>query len=173
MSFEQQLEVGKVGESLVAKWLMRRGHSVLPVYEIADNQYKGPALFTADGSIISPDMLVFNKGNVFWVEAKYKSAFTWHRKTERFVTGIDRNHYREYLKVSQKIGMPVWLFFLHKPGEAKDTPAGMISPSGLFGGDIEILSGCINHEHDGWGRHGMVYWSHESLKLIAKYEDVR
>jgi hypothetical protein len=172
VSFEKQLSIGKVGESRIARWLMKRGNLVLPVYEIAENQYKGPALYSASASIISPDMVVFNSGKVLWVEAKNKSAFTWHRKTSRFVTGIDKHHYYEYLRVSRQTKTPVWLLFLHGKGTAKDTPKGLTSPSGLFGGEVFSLNRLINHEHENWGKYGMVYWAESSLKKFASIEEV-
>ena len=172
MAFRDSLETGKVGESLIAKWLLRRGNSVLPVYEIAENQFKGPSLYSAQGRFIAPDMAVLRGGGFIWVEAKHKSAFTWHRQTQRFVTGIDRSHYHAYIEVGKITSAQVWLFFLHRDGTAKDTPAGLISPTGLFCGEIQYLAKHINHEHDGWGRSGMVYWAAQSLRLIAPLDEV-
>lgn len=174
MNFARQLEIGKIGESAIAQWMNRRGFHVLPVYEKEISEGKGPTLFMADGDQrVAPDMLCFQDGKTFWIEAKHKSAFTWHRKTQRWVTGIDRRHYYEYLSVqSSHPEWKIWLLFLHQKGRAKDTPVGLISPCGLFGNSLEYLSFHENHQHANWGRTGMVYWSRESLKLIAHLEDV-
>jgi hypothetical protein len=34
MKFQEKLAVGKVGESLIARYMMPRGHAVLPVYAL-------------------------------------------------------------------------------------------------------------------------------------------
>ncbi len=103
-----------------------------------------------------------------WVEAKHKTAFSWHRLTERWVTGIDLRHYEHYLRVAMKTPWPVWLLFLHEGGQAKDSPAE--SPAGLFGNELLFLSAHENHRSDKWGRSGMVYWAEASLKKLAGLE---
>lgn len=175
MSFEQSLQFGKIGESLIAKWFLRRGYSVLPVYEKEYVENKGPVLFCPENKqYICPDLLVFNEQNkVFWIEAKHKTAFTWHRNTKQWVTGIDIHHYENYLEIAKKNhSWPVYLLFLHGKGIAKDTPEGMESPAGLFGNTLEHLSKHEHHRHKNWGKNGMVYWSLKHLKRYANIEDV-
>ena len=137
-----------------------------------------------DRKFVAPDLLAFkpaNKpgGKVFFVEAKCKSGFTWSRQYQRFETGIDRHHFRDYLEIRHRTGVPLWILFLQKGGAVKDAPPEKpSSPRGLFGNEILELATRISHEHDGWGRHGMVYWSAEhpegdpALKRIARYHDV-
>lgn len=169
-SFARSLEFGKVGESEIARWLNGRGFNVLPVYEIEKNQFKGPAVYSADGSeVIATDMLAFNLEKAFWIEAKHKSAFTWHRKTQRWVTGIDLHHYEHYQEINRISSWPVWLMFLHRDGLAKDTPQGKISPTGLFANTLDYLSQNENHRHSNHGKSGMVYWAADHLKRVADY----
>lgn len=164
-SFSTQLDYGKAGESTIANFFKGKGYSALPVYEKETGEFKGPTIFAFDTStIIAPDMLVFNKEKCMWIEAKRKGSFSWHRNTQRWVTGIDLHHYSEYKKVDELSPWPVWLMFLHEIGpNAKDTPEGMTSPSGLYGNDLNVLSERENHRHANWGKSGMVYWSEESL----------
>lgn len=158
--FNKSLKMGKVGESYIANWLRSRGHNVLPVYEIEQGQFKGPAVYSADWrEIVAPDMIAFQKEKIFWIEAKHKDAFSWHRKTQRFVTGIDLHHYYQYQEVAKIVNWPVWLLFLHRGGQAKDSP---ISPSGLYGGSLEYLKKHENHRHKNHGKLGMVYWAIEN-----------
>ena len=165
--FNQRLKEGNIGESQIARWLQYRGHHVLPIYEIEKNQYAGPAFYSSSGeSIIAPDLLAIKNRSVVWIEAKHKNAFTWHRITQRFVTGIDLHHYEQYQKIMRIVDWPVWLLFLHKGGVAKDSPK---SPSGLFGNDLSYLVENENHRHANWGKHGMVYWSENHLKKLANY----
>ncbi len=171
VNFQRTLAMGKTGEGIIANWLRGRGFNVLPVYEKEQQEYKGPALYSIDGPLIAPDMLAFKRtGKTFWIEAKTKSAFTWYRLTSQWCTGIDLRHYEDYLRVQSLSPWPVWLLFLHYPGQAKDSPLGC--PTGLFGGTIEYLSRNENHRSPNWGRSGMVYWSSDTLHKIAELADV-
>lgn len=156
-----------MGESQIARWLNEKGRNILPVYEIEKGQYAGPAVYAADGRrIIAPDMLAFGDGKITWIEAKHKNAFSWHRITRRFVTGIDLHHYEEYQQIMKLVDWPVWLLFLHRPGTAKDSHPG---PSGLFGQDLKLLITSENHRHHNHGKYGMVYWDVASLIKLAEY----
>ena len=166
MSFEQSLTKGKVGESRIADYYKRKGFAVLPVYEVEMQSGKGPRVFTFDSEIIAPDMIVFKGEQCYWVEAKHKTAFSWHRKTQRFVTGIDLHHYHDYCKIDDETPWPVWLMFLHTGGQAKDSPP---SPSGLYGNPLRYLREHENNRHENWGKGGMVYWCIDELELLADY----
>lgn len=166
--FRESLAIGKVGESQIAKGFLGKGYCVLPVYEKEVQEFKGPVLFMPEGQqAIAPDMLVMKNEKVMWIEAKHKSASSWHRKTGRWVTGIDIRHYLDYLEIQKLISLPIWLMFLHKEGIAKDTPLNMKSSSGLFGNSLKFLMENENHRHDNWGRSGMVYWAIDKLRFIA------
>jgi hypothetical protein len=174
--------VGKVGESLIANWLKRRGYNVLPAYEIAEPEFKGPRILSARGDLVAPDLLAFNfdapKTPVLWCEAKGKAAFTWHRISSSYQDGIDKQHWLDYLELRRRTPWDLWLLFLHAPGGlAKDNPPGMVPPSGLFGGEILRLAERIDHESDRWGKGGMVYWRCSDLtvngKPLATYDEVR
>lgn len=143
----------------------------MPVYEKILDTGKGPQVYTVDGSIVAPDLFCFSLKKAFWVEAKTKNAFTWHRRTSRFVTGIDIRHYEDYLSLQEKTKWDIWLLFLQLGGKAKDNPED-VSPSGLFGNTLNYLSKNENHRHDNWGKSGMVYWSIDSLKRIATLENL-
>jgi hypothetical protein len=120
MSFSERLKTGRVAESEIALWLIRRGFAVLPVYDKAEQEYKGPQLFTCDGEFVAPDMLAIKCGGpIMFVEAKCKAGFTWSRKYQRFETGIDWKHYLDYQAVRRKTGVPLWILFLQSCGEVK------------------------------------------------------
>lgn len=176
--FERKLAVGKIGESLIARWLRSRGNYVLPVYEIEMNQGKGPQLFPpitggiVSAGIIAPDLLAFKQtGDVFWIEAKHKSAFTPHRKSGgTLTTGIDLHHYRQYVQLLAESPWPIWLLFLHRGRSAANCPEN--TPTGLFGNDLKYLAENVHHTHDNWGKSGMVYWAIDSLIKMAELEQV-
>lgn len=172
--FKERLAFGKLGESKIASWLRTRGNYVLPVYE-TEEQYKGPRLYAPTREIVSPDLLVFNFEGIRWVEAKHKTVFTWHRITERWTTGIDRRHYKEYLSLAEEWPWPIWLLFLHEsdePDERDKEYCPKKCPIGLYGGDILLLNKKINHEHDNWGKSGMVYWAEKSLIKLATLQEI-
>lgn len=180
MSFNDEFPFGKIGESKIANWLRYgRGYCILPVYEIAKGQYKGPQLFTPEGELIAPDMLCFRKNKVIWIEAKHKTVFSWHRRTQRWVTGVDVHHYENYLKASVCSEWPVWLMFYHPNGDSREHDGR--SPTGLFGGALRELRDKENHRFPddatwdvsrNYGKGGMVYWARESLVLLATVEEV-
>jgi hypothetical protein len=152
-----------------------RGSSILPVYEKEIDTGKGPRLFTPDGQLVAPDMFVMP--SMHWIEAKHKSVFTWHRKSSRWVTGIDLNHYADYQRVAEITHRPVWLLFLHasdKPHRADlDHGCPPVCPTGLFGQSLKHLIRHENHRHENWGRHGMVYWAHSVLKKLAEADELQ
>lgn len=164
--FAKQLAFGKTGESIIAQWLRRRGFSVLPVYEKEQGEYKGPAVYAIDAQLIAPDMLAFQPtGKTLWIEAKTKSAFTLHRMTGHWLTGIDLRNYEDYLQVQDVSPWPIWLLFLQLEGQAKDSPSGC--PTGLFGNSIAYLSQHEHHRHPNGGHGGMVYWHVSTLRFIT------
>jgi hypothetical protein len=165
MTFAQTLQMGKIGESLIAKWFMDRGFSVLPVYELEKDTGKGPQIFRIinkiSDNLIAPDMLIFRAKECYWIEAKHKTAFTDYRKGGgRRQTGIDLRHYKDYCKIDDYSPWPVWLLFLHKGGQAKDSKP---SPAGLFGNTLEYLREHEDHTSPEWGKSGMVYWNIDDL----------
>jgi hypothetical protein len=176
MTFQENLEQGRVGESFIANYLKNKGWAVLPAYEIEKHTGKGPQIFSSVGAFVAPDMVAFRGEKSFWIEAKHKSVFTWHRLTQRWTTGIDLRHYEEYIKVEKLTCTPVWLMFYHRSAKPSDEDLRYgcppVCPTGLFGNTLTILQNTENHRCEsfasgrGHGRTGMVYWAHETLREI-------
>jgi hypothetical protein len=176
-TFERQLEFGQIAETQIAKWIIARGNLVLPIYDVEIHAGKGPRLFGGiDAELVAPDLLVMSRDGVYWIEAKHKTVFTWHRITRRWVTGIDIRHYEDYLKVAEQSPWEVWLLFLHQSGTPSeiDIPHGCPArcPVGLFGNTLMHLSRHENHRHRNWGRSGMVYWAKDEMKLLASLDEI-
>lgn len=151
----------------------------MPVYEKILDTGKGPQVYTPEQSLVAPDILAFRGDGTLWIEAKTKTVFSWYGIGKRWVTGIDLHHYRQYLKVAEVSPWPVWLLFLHTSSvtDSRDVSkwgAPQTCPVGLFGGKLSYLSvpTNISHEHENWGKTGMIYWSHKTLTKIASLEDV-
>lgn len=165
-SFQEKLKFGKGGERVIAAILCKRGYSILPI-EKEDKNGKGPRIYQASSSIVAPDLLALEFG---WIEAKTKSAFTWHRITKRWTTGIDIYYYEQYVEAASLSSVPTYLFFLQLLGQAKDSPPDC--PTGLFYGELQYLRVNENHRSDRWGKGGMVYWSVDKLKKLAELDEL-
>lgn len=176
MSFEQDLQRGKVGEDVIVKWLRRRGNTVIPTCDVLGGK-SGPRLFTPEAELIMPDLLVWKSGTTRWIEAKTKGHFTWHRMTRTWQTGIDQHHYEDYLRVWRNFNedWEIWLLFLHETAtpSISDQLWGCppLCPVGLFGNRISVLKDHVRPDPR-WGRHGMVYWRESDLQLLARSEDL-
>lgn len=186
MAFEQQLQFGKAAESGIAIWLRSRGTAVMPVYEIEKSTGKGPQFFAPNGSYAAPDLIAFCSSGVIWIEAKHKTCWSWHRKSDSWTTGIDLRHFNEYQEVAAQSKLPVWLLFFHRSRtpDDRDVVHGCPPecPAGLFGGRLDRLAQNYNHtslpydasreDFKGHGKSGMVYWRHDQLKQLASIEDL-
>lgn len=179
-SFARSLEFGRVAESDIARWINARGGSVLPVYEKEIHEGKGPQFYSSVGEHVAPDMFVFPA--LEWIEAKHKTVFSWHRLSQRWVTGIDLHHYEAYKRVQDLSRRRVWLLFLHRsnipdPRDVGDNKAGKgcppKCPTGLYGGSLGYLSRHVNHRHSNHGRHGMVYWAETTLTKLAALTEIK
>ncbi len=174
--FEKRLAFGQMAESYIARWLIRRGCAVLPIYDIEYESGKGPRLFASNRQEAAPDLLVWKGSDATWIEAKHKSVFSWYRKGQRWETGIDLHHWEQYQHVAERTRFPVWLLFLHEQSvpdagdRLHDCPPKC--PVGLFGGTLKRLAGSISHTSYRHGKHGMVYWSRGSLVQVAELDEV-
>ena len=170
-AFEDRLAFGKVGESLISKWLQNRGHAVFPAYDIEKSEGKGPQLFAAYGDLVLPDILAFRSGKIIWFEAKHKTCFSWYRIGKCWETGIDQRHYDEYQEVAARTELPVWLLFWHPLSEPSqsdlDKGCPIECPTGLFGNKIDTLAENVSHRSSRHGTSGMVYWDRDKLIQFA------
>lgn len=173
-AFDQNLAHGQLGESIIARWCIARGNSVLPVYEKEIDTGKGPRFFTSEGQVVAPDMFLMPA--MKWVEAKHKTVCSWYRKGGYWCTGIDLHHYSGYQQVQTISRQPVWLLFLHRSymPDPRDIQHGCPPrcPVGLYGGSLAHLVRHESHRHENWGRYGMVYWDIETLTRFATLEEI-
>ncbi len=88
--FAKLLGQGLEAEDALVRWFNRNGYTVLHI----KGDGEGPRVSSPSRPIVCPDLLVFKSGEVRWIEAKCKSAFTWYRNGERWVTGIDQKYWR-------------------------------------------------------------------------------
>jgi hypothetical protein len=178
LTFEDNLKTGRVSEKYIGRWIRDRGNSILPIYETEYHTGKGPQFFAPIGEYVAPDMLVFTRAwGVLWCEAKHKSVFSWHRKTQRWTTGIDLRHYEDYQHVARITKLPVWLLFLHQNStpNPRDINCGCPKkcPTGLFGQELGFLVEHENHRSMNHGRSGMVYWAETSLRFLDSVAEVK
>lgn len=172
-----RLAGGKVYEGKVALWLIAHGYIVVPVYEMAEGQGKGPQIFSKLGGLIAPDIIaIYNSpkhpATVRFIEIKSKTASTWHRKTEKWCTGNTQRHVDDYRKVAERTGLPVWILFHHlsEQPSPEDLEHGCpaLCPNGLFAQEVNWLADNIHHPHD-----GMLYWDVARLRKLAPVQEIQ
>lgn len=189
-AFNKALAFGQMAETDIAKWLLARGHKLLPGYDIEYNSGKGPRLFSSQFQLVTPDFLAWCDGRILWIEAKHKSTFTWHFKSamkgkpqdQCWQTGIDLHHWNSYQRVAKETGLPVWILFLHRTSQSRleDMRHGAPRecPTGLFGEEITKLVKTFDHTDSpkngakNHSKYGMVYWTQSVLKKLAELYQV-
>ncbi len=176
IKFEDKLNIGAMGESIIAKYLCNHlGVAVLPAYEKLMNDNKGPRLFLRDKNLVVPDMLTFTHNGPFvWIEAKVKTVFSWYGRGGYFVTGINYHHFRDYQEVQARTNIPVVLTFLHYesktwPNDVKRWNAPTECPTGLF---ALWLNHTRESHRDYSGNTLMIYWRLEVLSYMATLKEV-
>jgi len=157
-NFETLLKIGEDGEHEVAKYLIKKDLSILPLYQFNNN--KTPLLFCKNANLILPDLTCFNKKDdkkCFFVEVKTKKQ--WVKFKNRIETGIDYRLYLAYKKVIKQTQMDVYLIFNHK----------VEKPTGLFLCKLQdytrIWDGKVNNENK---YNKMVFYNIEILKNLTK-----
>jgi len=108
-SFEDSLQFGEDGEHEVAKILINRGVTLMPLYQY--NKEHAPYLLNVNGNITSPDLLCF-KNDCFFVEVKTKNQ--WVEYCGEMETGFDLKHFEDYRKIFETTNKKVYVFFNHK-----------------------------------------------------------
>lgn len=177
--FNLAFSFGRIGEQVIARFLMERGWCILPVYEAElDDRDKvgcGPRIFGDGMKLIAPDFLTFKMKNMLWVEAKRKTHFAWYRKEQCWTTGIDRRCFDDYLGIRRRFDFPLWVLFLHESAEPsaedrrRECPAEC--PTGLFGQEIEKLAD--EGKTRSFRNRRMIYWPVCELWRIASLENFR
>jgi hypothetical protein len=188
--FDQNLKQGKLAESKIIKWLIKKGWYVLPTYE-SSTQFKGPRLFGKE-ELVAPDAIIMkvtevqpdefsaekvrSKQDSGWAEVKEKSVATWHHNTNTLEDGIDLDHFKDYCKVERSTGIPVYFFILHAPTDKIDggAPDYVIPPSGLFVAKLSFLRnhGRVYTGVNNYGKGGMIYFPVECFEKLATWEEM-
>lgn len=174
--FQKNLAFGQMSETDITRWLISRGGTVMPAYDIEYDTGKGPRVYTNGDQHAVPDLLVWKNGKIFWIEAKRKTRFAWWGKGGYWVTGIDSKHWAAYRNVKILTGLNVWILFYHTGSDPDERSRQMgcppECPTGLFGQSIEILEACISNT-GGHGNYKLTYWACGSLKFMATCEQVQ
>ena len=100
--FQDSLAFGHAGESIVSRWLLSQGHTVIPIgspnYTLHSHQGGAPVAYKGSRAIVCPDLMCKTSDGMRWVEVKQKSRFAWYRRGQCWNTGIDDRlwtHYRD------------------------------------------------------------------------------
>jgi len=158
---------GLQGEILISEWLRANGYGVTPLYQMVSNN-QAPKLLLEHGlELLAPDLYIFREFESAWVEVKRKKNVSYHRRSERWVTGVNPHNFEQYLSLAKIQEFPVILLFLLE----KPTDDGAF-PASLYGADVRFLERNINHHYDGTD-HPQNYWDMATLNVIATIEEVR
>ena len=90
---KQTVQKGNVGERIVRNWIETKGWIVYAP------ETEGPHAFDR--------LAVKNKEQIIIVEIKTKPKLTHYN-----ATGFNKRHYEEYIKISEKYGIEVFVFFV-------------------------------------------------------------
>jgi hypothetical protein len=171
-NFIADLRQGHSGENKIFNWLRHRQWTIIPAYAVSESSHVGPRILSPTADLISPDALIIRDKQVVWIDAKTKSYATWYGIGKRFETGIDKNCWNNYLKVSKITQLPLWLLFLQESSESNPIDierygAPQICPTGLYCGESDLIRN-VSHESDKRGSGGMIYWGVDSLTKLAE-----
>ena len=158
-SFEEHLELGRLGERMVSTWVQSQGYGVIPSYNYTgDGNDKAPKLMFSDAGFVVPDLDVAFRGKRFWVEVKTYYYAPRNRKHGINVHGITRRLYEDYLQVERSTGCLVYLVVLEistgkllrlELAEAKTYPCQCKSCSANTGDcTADVKRGCYFNRDD-------------------------
>ena len=87
--FASNLATGQLGESLIARWCMSRGNSLIPVYEKEIDTGKGPRFFSPEGQFVAPDDATFKSAAAAadWGKSFYQILTNQNGKDAWPITG--------------------------------------------------------------------------------------
>jgi Holliday junction resolvase-like predicted endonuclease len=114
-SFRELLAFGEEGEKQVAEYLIQKGVHVLPLYQFKATH--APIILNNQTHYISPDLTCFKDSICFFVEVKSKNRWAINRNKNKIETGCDFYHYSNYLELSKKTKIDLFLIFNHVNNE--------------------------------------------------------
>lgn len=108
-NFSECLAFGEDGEHEVANELIKKGVSVMPLYQFEPSH--APFILTKLEAITSPDLICF-RSMAFMVEVKTKNQ--WVHFDGLTETGLDYKSFKQYQAIEQAASAQVFVFFNHK-----------------------------------------------------------
>jgi len=132
-AFSEALAFGKDGEHRIAQALLRRGNTVVPLYQYLNHDAAPVALLPNEQNgvraVILPDLTVWSiNGTVRFVEVKRKQR--WVSFMPHLETGFNAHLFDEYLTLQRRTKTPIHVFFLHE----------VQPPTGVFVGNLEEMA---------------------------------
>ena len=113
MTFEEQLELGHLGERMVSRLLQRRGCGIVPSYDFGGKDGdKAPRLMFENRGLVLPDLDVCKQGSRQWAEVKTYFDAAWNKKLSADDRGAKGRHANDYLHVEEESGCAVFIFVL-------------------------------------------------------------
>jgi hypothetical protein len=148
-----EYRTGANAEAAVSTYLLGRNYAVVRV------RYGGavvPKLAVWDRQVTLPDLQALRPGSeAVWLEVKWKTGCVRFELAGEMRTGIDSRLHRDYLRVQDVTGYPVWIIFVHREED-------------------QVRAARADR---GWQRgvgtgSEMVFWPWDSLFFIDSYQQV-
>ncbi len=154
-----EFQKGRTGERIVADFLQGLGYYIIPSYDYAgEDGDKAPKLQGLTAGFAVPDLDIAREGKRKWCEVKTKQSASWTRITNRFEHGIPERHLRNYLKVQEITGTPVYLVVYEQ-----DTSLLLV----IAVNDVAQAGRRSTMKKQGREEGGMVYFARDSMRTLA------
>ena len=160
LSIRDTLEFGngRMFEMEFARYLIIRGFEVDRCYDFEHRN--APMLEGEFASYRLPDLLANRPGKSRWWECKEKRNCTYTHSLDRDEEGIDHDCWRDYCRVQEISGVPVWLAFAEwKKQRILGQSLNRLGPPRIVPPHIAK-----------YGKGGMVYWPCEQFVVLGGYD---
>jgi len=152
--FNKQLQYGQDGEREIAARLISNGFAVMPLYQFSASF--APTIYSNNGNYTCPDLMCFSASYQMFVDSKKKRQWVTYSGGKE--TGINKNHYEAYKKLSDTTGIDMYLVFIHDENE----------PMGIYITEIhnEHTRSWDGYYNGNYRCKPMVFFTSESLRRI-------
>ena len=111
MNFEEKLIFGREAEKEIELYFIKKGYHVIRSYDYTgEENNKSPKMFSLFKNHVLPDLDISKEKKRVWVEVKHYTYAPLNKKLNKYVHGIKKRHYNDYLKIEEITGNIVFLF---------------------------------------------------------------
>lgn len=169
-TYAENIKFGINVEKRFARYMQEEyQYSYFDPAEYMEEKNTGPGIETPTGKIPTPDILFMKNGERFWVDVKAKVGLTWHRISQTYQTGIDKNSFKHYQTVQEMTGIEVRIVHVVAGWAVKDSEA--TEPMILMG-SLDALAESVHHDDKIHGSK-VLFWTTAAFEKIGTRYDAR